>query len=116
MTGAAFYEFLYDTFRLAGACICEGFIFQGWVTHGDGSASLQYAEFDGTIRSLSRDILIAAWDADLLEEEISAMWESSSDYPSDSRMILLQQLIRRCAPLRLELSEEAYRHAGEVNI
>jgi hypothetical protein len=107
MDGVAFYEFLHDTFQGKGEAICEGFTFQGWAPADDGTDSLYYSEPDGTTRSDSRDVLINAWDSSEHKGETLLVENDSSDYAVDSRMELLDHLVKMCGPLRTHYHKHA---------
>ena len=100
MDGVSFYEFLHDIFQQKGEIICEGFTFQAWVPGEDSTDSLRYAEADGTSRSLSRDVLISAWESSNDFGESLLANNNSSNHSFDSRVKLLSQLIKICSPLR----------------
>jgi hypothetical protein len=107
MTGVEFYEFLFDTFRKTGESICDGFTFQEWVTAEDGTYSLKYIEASGASKALHKDILAAAWDTGLDDRGRLQVDNTSPEYLKDSRLQLLNHLIKICAPLR----EQSHSHS-----
>ena len=95
MDGNEFYNFLQDTFQQSDEVICDNFTFKGWIPTEDGSKALRFGVNSGDTKFISKDILIAAWEADGDTDD-----GLSTKFPNDCRLQLLNCLIDMCSPLR----------------
>ena len=95
MDGIEFYNFLQDTFQQCDEVICDNFTFKGWIPTEDGSNALTFGMKTGDTKFISKDILVAAWEADGDIEN-----GFTTKFPDDSRLQLLNCLMEICSPLR----------------
>ena len=101
MNGLNFYEFLRNNFNQNGQPLYGNFTFRDWLfKHSDGTSSFQFNIPGNNPKSIRREIIIAAWDAN---QEIDDNWiEDNFDlrFHDDCRLHLLNFLMNEYQHLR----------------
>lgn len=101
MNGLQFYDFLHQTFQTQGVHIYGNNNFHDWLLdRKTNTYSFQFRKLNKYNKSISRDILIAAWNAN---HKITDAWLLNNfgiKFHGDCRLAMLNYLLRQYSYLR----------------
>ena len=101
MNGTEFYDFLRNNYNLNGQPLYGNFTFRDWLfKHSDGTSSFQFNIPGNNPKSIRRDIIIAAWDANRNIDDNWLELNFNEPFHNDCRLHVLNFLIESNSNLR----------------
>ena len=101
MNGLNFYEFLRNNFNQNGQPLYVNFTFRAWLfKHSDGTSSFQFNIPGNNPKSIIREIIIAAWDANRNIDDNWLELNFNEHFHNDCRLHVLNFLIESNSKLR----------------
>ncbi len=101
MNGTEFYEYLMQNYTQNGQALYGNFTFSNWLYKQiDGTSSFQFNIPGNNPKSIRRDIIIAAWDANQKIEDNWLLLNFNEPFHNDCRLHMLNFLIEEYGHLR----------------